>query len=154
MAKDSFRRAAEKEMRAQEHKDPSNSVHGLQLWLIGCLTAPVPPCGSHPSQSPLQVSKSGKETQGLFHLKRGEQEEPAFVCTKILIIFRYNTLNILCTTLYQSLRPFIVQRAGTKHMKEKNGAELFASCCRLERGQVGTEIEQVLKRVIQEKQGL
>ena len=68
------------------------------------------------------------------------QEEPTFVGTKILIIFRYNTRSILCTALYQSLRPFIGQRRGTKDAKEENGAELLASCCRLERGQVGTEM--------------
>lgn len=73
------------------------SDHGLQPWLIGCLMATVPPCGSHPTQSPLQMSKNSEETPGLFSLRRGGQEEPAFVCTKILIIFRYNSLNILCT---------------------------------------------------------
>lgn len=106
--------------------------------------APVPPCGSHPTQSPLQVRKSGKETQGPSPLRRGEQEEPTFVCTKILISFRYNVLNILCIALYQSLRPFIDQRGGTKDMKEENGAELLSNCCRLERRQVGTEMKQVL----------
>lgn len=116
--------------------------------------SPVPPCGSHPNQSPLQVSKSGMEPQGLFPLSRHGQEEPAFVCTKILIVFRYNTLNILCTALYQSLRPFIGQRGGAKDMKAENRAELLASCCRLEGWQVGTEMKQALKRGIQEKQGL
>lgn len=107
------------------------------------------------SHSPLlQVSKSDKETQGLFPLRRGGQEEPAFVCTKILMIFRYNMLNILCTSLYPSLGPFMGQRGGTKDTKEENVTELLASCCRLERRQVGTEMKQVLLRVIQEKQGL
>lgn len=53
-----------------------------------------------------------------------------------------------------NLRPFIGQRGGMKDAKEENGAELLASCCRLERRQVGREMKQMLKRVIQEKQGL
>lgn len=47
-----------------------------------------------------------------------------------------------------NLRPFIGQRGGMKDMKEENGVELLASCCRLESRQVGTEMKQVLKRVI------
>lgn len=53
----------------------------------------------HPVPSAGQ--QSSEEIQGLFSLRRGGQDEPALVCTEILIIFKYNSLNILCTALYQ-----------------------------------------------------
>lgn len=131
----------------QEHKAPSISDQGLRPWLIGCLMATVPPCGSHPTQSPLQISKSSEETQDLFPQK-GWAGRASFCLHQNTHHFQIQFTEYFVYCPVPNLRPFIGQRGGMKDMKEENGAELLAGCCRLESRQVGTEMKQVLKRVI------